>query len=587
MDMEGQMIPAEHGGISEPLRRVLEHHVVDLQPIKEGSGDRLKGLGNPLYGVDCCSVGRAHPPLEINKLAIRSGEMTVLIGNNGVGKSTLFDMLMETPGADLSTNSGDGCFMINTLNRPVLRVARLDQEELLGDIKDMTARQVLDQTVQYYLDQFPDEWPGMDWQRQEDFDRAMANKERQQRIKELQGKVAKLFDMEGFMDTRVEYLSGGERTKLSLFMVLSCEPDVFLADEPTNHLDIRSIAKLLGLFQVYSQSGAAVVASSHVDWFRQEVGKNGVFEITYQNGDRCLASHRSAYGDFTQNPNLARVPTISGKIEWGQVPPYDRKRGKTLVQGQKGLELADFAATPLKKITLPQIGGGDLVVMTGDNGTGKTILLDRFVKGTRGSPLTLEEEVRAAYLPQFWPEDIANGTLENFFEKIKASASPDSRGCVWNRDLDPKKAFIERLSALSFGGVKKIDAKWLNKNLNTFSGGEQRLLWFIAVSVLRDVDMLILDEPTNHMDREVAMQVQQAIENWDGAVVVATHDKNLLEAFSSMTEGTKPKKLICKHLVFTKKNGETAIAESREPIKEQIQKLYDEAIAAGRRVRIG
>ena len=169
--------------------------------------------------------------------------------------------------------------------------------------------------------------------------------------------------------------------------------------------------------------------------------------------------------------------------------------------------------------------------------------------------------VQMAYLPQFWPEDVANARVGDFFDWVKEDASPLSTGSSDHINGSPKNLFIKQARDLSFGGGN-IGEGWLNRPISKFSGGEQRLLWFLIISSLRNVDALLLDEPTNHMDRNLQAKIASAIQNFPGAIILSTHDKNLITLLTK--EGGDLRGTIRKptHLVLNKNNGKTKITKS-------------------------
>ena len=106
--------------------------------------------------------------------------------------------------------------------RDMLRIARLDQEEMLDSIGEFNAREVIAQTIQFFKSDFPVDWEKIN------YDENVRNQEAQTRIEDLEKGIIELFEVGGFLDTKVKNLSGGERTKLALFMVLASEPDQVL-----------------------------------------------------------------------------------------------------------------------------------------------------------------------------------------------------------------------------------------------------------------------------------------------------------------------------------------------------------------------
>jgi ATPase subunit of ABC transporter with duplicated ATPase domains len=160
----------------EQLNTTLDRHVVDLAPESEGQAALLKGLGSPVIGIERAESNRPVPQLQIDRLALQPGTLVAVVGPNGAGKSTLFDAIMERD-ADLKIDNTDGAVVIGqpVHRRDRLRVARLDQEELLGGVSDVTAGSVLDHTAQHFKDQLSIDDKA--WADPQGYERNLANQE--------------------------------------------------------------------------------------------------------------------------------------------------------------------------------------------------------------------------------------------------------------------------------------------------------------------------------------------------------------------------------------------------------------------------
>lgn len=565
--------------VDPDIRDVLEAHIVDINPAETGRRDLVKGLGDASVGAADVLIGRTDPPIEVVFADAARGKSKVLVGPNGAGKSTVFDAFMER-GAHMETRSGRGAVVYGkpVHTRENLRLARLDQEELLSRVDDLPAGNVLEQAAAYFKEQFP-----IDWEDTDKYDANLKNQDARTRIEELTSQLLKFFNMECFLNTDVKNLSGGERTKLALFMVLLSEPDVLLLDEPTNHLDLRSIAKLTGLFEDYKAAGVSVLSVSHVDWFLQDAGKDGVMEIVWNKKEgRVLKDSRSPYAKYVKDPSRERVPIISGDVKWPQ-EGYGYKQGSTLITSPDKFTVSN---SPLRDVSCSNIHGGEVVILSGDNGTGKTKLMEALIYGKGEGKPQKERGAQVAYLPQFWPEQVVKGTLQDFFFWVKERASPHSNGSSLHKDKPARNAFIELARDLNFGGASRIGEGWLNRPFSQFSGGEQRLLWFLAVSALRDIDMLALDEPTNHMDRDLQERITRAIQTFPGAIMLSTHDRALMTTLSKDAGNIKGRMRIPTHIVLERKGDVTKISVSGESPVVYMNRVMDQARRQAKRLSV-
>ena len=568
----------EQAEIAPEIDSILQAHVVNLKPEQAGRRELLKKIGDAAIGVMEAKVARTDPSLDIASAVLEKGKAKVLIGPNGAGKTTFFDAVMDRE-ADFDTKAGRGAVVIN---KPVhirekLRVARLDQEELLGKVNDFKAREILQSAADHFKAEFP-----VHWENSDALEANLKNQQTQVRIETLVDQIVGLFDMEEFLDTRVKNLSGGERTKLALFMVLLSEPDLLLLNEPTNHLDLQIISKLTALFNEYKKAGIAIVSVSHVDWFLRDAGADGVLEITWNKSKRVLDGSPAPYEKYMKNPTRERVPIVDGEIEWAQ-KDYGYKIGEILIDTPPKFTISN---SPLENISIPNVHGGELMILSGNNGTGKTKLMEVMARSREPGLPSRERGVNIAYLPQFWPEEIAKGTLWDFFDWIKISTDSFMKGSAYHPENPPEKYFIKRANDVSFGGASRLGDTWLQRPLQKFSGGEQRLLWFLAASALRNLDMLALDEPTNHMDRFSQEKVARAIQSFPGAILLSTHDRTLLNALTADGGKVQGARRFSRHMVLEKIRGKTTATESRENPAEYMERIMREAVQKARRFKI-
>lgn len=541
------------------LERDLREHVVDVHPVWVGSEQHRTQAGQAPVAAMEAAISRCDPPLELgNRFVLEPGKSIVLVGPNGAGKSTLLDAIMQRRHADFDQGShgyGKGVHAKDTL-----RISRLEQEELLSNSGDLKAGDVLRLVKERYQEEFP-----VDWEQWEGdaVERNERNQAAQQRIEELVGQMTKLFEMEGFMDRRVHELSGGERTKLSLLMTLASEPDVLLLDEPTNHLDLESIAKLTGLFETYKRAGVSIVSVSHVEWFLDMVGEDGTIELAFDKHRRSATQSNAPFRTFKKKEK--RRAAIQGSIAWA--PSGGKKEAINLFDTTKRVTIPN---SPLKNLVPPPFYPGDVTMLSGKNGTGKTKLMEALANPDH--PIIRRERgVQTAYLPQLWPETIIKGTVTDFFAWVKDRTNPHS-DILANR-------FSKELRDLGFGQGRSDVG---NQPFGTFSGGEQRLLWFVAASLLEGTDVLLLDEPSNHMDAPTMEKIVEAIRVFPGAVILSTHDLRLMEALEKYAGPTREGKGV-HNLLFTRRGDETRIEPSEtSPLAYAKQTVVQARKSAGR-----
>lgn len=495
----------------EALIRHISDHIFITEPRVEGNRNDIASLGDSRVGAVKAVVGRPEPPLTMERVVIKPGASYVLVGENGVGKSTFFDAFTGMRHASIS--EGSYGYRAGVHGDQSLRIGRLNQEELLGGIGDMQASSVLSVAIEKFKQDHP-----IDWDDMERYDQNMSNQAAHQRVEELLGKMQDLFEIDVFLGRKVEELSGGERTKLSLAVLLASEPDVLFLDEPTNHLDLESIAKLVGLFKVYQNAGVSIVSASHVEWFLNLASEDGTIEVKLEDGKRFVTQSKSGYEEYAKKDKREKSPVKP--VVWDNKYAYPRK-DSTVFETD---ETVSLPRSPIEDVQMPTVHGGEITVFTGKNGTGKTKVMEEMVK--KGSLFFRKEKgVQIAYLPQFWPEAVTSGSVEDFFLWVKDCTNPHSDKTV--------ERFRKELTSLEF---RKDTSKLLRAPLASLSGGQQRMLWFAAVSVLEGTDMLVLDEPTNHMDSAAMGYIAEAIKSFPGGVVLSTHDLRLMEEVGGKKE---------------------------------------------------
>ncbi|HEX7246207.1 MAG TPA: ABC-F family ATP-binding cassette domain-containing protein [Solirubrobacterales bacterium] len=353
---------------------------------------------------------------------------------------------------------------------------------------------------------------------------------------------------------RLSTFSGGELTRASLGRVLAARPDLLLLDEPTNHLDIPSLEwlerYLVGL-------EAAVVLVAHDRWFLEAVGTS-VLEIEARRGRffagpwhawrKEQAAREIALGKaiVRQEAEIARMERFVERFRYKATKARQaQSRLKTIEKikrdGAKAEErdrhrLRFSFAAPERpgrvvvklvngRIEVPgrvlldganlEVERGEHVVLVGPNGAGKTTLIATLAgkrEPAAGSVRT-GHNVRIGYLSQHADTAAGEGTV--------LEAAQRGTGLTGQKARDLLGGFL-------FSGAD------VEKSLDDISGGEQRRL-SLAILVASGANVLILDEPTNHLDIESREALEDALLAFEGAVILVSHDRALLEAVGVRT----------------------------------------------------
>jgi ATP-binding cassette, subfamily F, member 3 len=356
------------------------------------------------------------------------------------------------------------------------------------------------------------------------------------------------------LDRPLRTFSGGELTRGSLARVLVGDPDLLLLDEPTNHLDIASLEwlekRLIDL-------DAAVVLVAHDRWFLEAVGTS-VLELEggrarYFSGPwhawreekaaRELAAGRAAAREAAEREQLER---FVARFRYGTRARQAQSRIKKLDKLGNGSGRAKGEARALKLAFKPPprsgrvvfeledgrveagtkvlvddaelwLERGEHVALVGPNGAGKTTLVETLV----GSHALAAGKLRRGH-------NVVLGYLSQHSDELNAL---------------PHATVLEAASkatGLSQGAARALLGRFLfsgedaEKPVDALSGGERRRL-SLATLVQSGANVLVLDEPTNHLDLESREALEAALRAFDGAVLLVSHDRALLDAVGTRT----------------------------------------------------
>jgi len=374
----------------------------------------------------------------------------------------------------------------------------------------------------------------------------------------LEAQAVKVLKGLGFQDAelhdKISTLSGGWKMRVILARILLEQPNVLLLDEPTNHLDIESIIWLEGYLKNYE---GAIILISHdrafLDAITQrtleiENGKFFDYKASYTNYLGLRDERRRVLeAQFKNQQN--KIEQTSQLIEKFRYKKNKAKFAQSLIKKLDKMDRVELDDAHLKSMSLnflpaPRSGAmiyktenlkkqyGEKIVFdninftlerkekvafVGQNGQGKTTLATILAGLNEASSGHVERghNIKMAYYAQDQSKDL--NTSITLFETLELEARDEMRTKI--RSI---------LGAMLFSGED------VDKKVSVLSGGERARLAF-AKLLMHQHNLLIMDEPTNHLDIASKDILKKAIENYDGAVILVSHDRNFLTGLTDRT----------------------------------------------------
>lgn len=450
---------------------------------------------------------------ESVSLGVNDGDCIGVVGRNGDGKSTLlglFDGTIEPDEGRVVRTGG-------------VRFASLHQGDTLADA----------QTVGWNI---VGTMPEYEW---------ASDANIRQIIEGLLEDIA--------WDAPVSTLSGGQRRRVDLARVLVADADVLLLDEPTNHLDVVAIDWLAKhLRRRFARKDGALVVVTHDRWFLDEVCDR-MWEVhdalvePFEGGYSAYILQRVERQRQAELAEQKRQNLMRRELAWlsrgararSTKPKFHVETAQALIAEEPPLrnsvELKRAAISRLGKQCVNVenvsfsygdhkviddvtwlIGPGDRYGLLGANGAGKSTLLD-IVQGKllpQTGRVKIGKTVKFAFLSQKLEElnPLGSDRVREVLSRYK------SRYVIDGKEVSPATL----LESLGFTSAH------LNMPVNTLSGGQKRRLQLMLI-LLDSPNVLILDEPSNDLDTDMLVAVENVLDTWPGTLILVSHDRYLME----------------------------------------------------------
>lgn len=490
--------------------------------------------------VDVCKRFDERLVLRAANLRLGQGDKVGLIGKNGVGKTTLLNLILGREQADTGTvdvtagvtvgyfsqfSELDGTDTVEEIALAEFAHIRAIEDELteLGHALERSADQALLSRQATLLEQMEalDGWA-------------------------YQNQIDTVLTELGFTEMHrglpVDRLSGGWRNRAALARIILQQPDVLLMDEPTNYLDLSGLRWLEQLFQ---QFRGALLVVSHDRHFLDAV-VNRVVEVENYH----LQEYAGGYTAYVQKKQL-RLRKLERQfaheeelLAYEQEALTERRLRRRLANIKKsatprpvdkivtsmyeGLRFSDelcrvenvakaYGGDPLFEDVTLSIHRGDRLAIVGPNGSGKTTLLD-ILDGA--------EQPDAGRV--IW----AKGARFVHYNRTLAELDQDDTISHALNAMPQSLAFTApRKHVHRFLGLLRFSEMDLQQKIRNLSGGERARV-ALAQCLLSGAGVILLDEPTNHLDITSTQVMERALLHFPGAVVLVSHDRYFIERTS-------------------------------------------------------
>ncbi|ALB46034.1 ABC-F family ATP-binding cassette domain-containing protein [Clostridium beijerinckii] len=476
---------------------------------------------------------------------LENDQHCAFIGSSGSGKSTLIDIIMDPENymfdgtLEIDPNCRIGyvsqfCEVDNTKETTVFEYLCEDYIKLQNEITSICSLMETSSDIDALLEKYQEALDALDVIGGDDFESTLSKK-------------LNLANLSKLKDSKISDLSGGEFKLIQVIREMLNSPDLMIMDEPDVFLDFENLNSLKNL--INSHKGMMLVIThnryllnncfnkiihlenhelqefdgSYIDYNftllqtkvelqelsvadDEEIERNE--RIIKRLRDRAEVTGETAAGRYLKGKMkfLERLEARRIKRPFVEIKqPYIRLTTNNQVEEKVALKVNNYSAgfdeILLENVNF-EIKSNDKVAIVGLNGTGKTTLLRDIFKNDTPA-IEIDSEIEVAYLSQLQGEILneSNTILEEFLD-AGFKTYDDVETYISNYDFEEER---------------------INQKIKDLSGGEKNILQLAKISASK-ANMLLLDEPTSHLDIYSQMALEEAIEKYNGAILMISHD---------------------------------------------------------------
>ena len=476
---------------------------------------------------------------------LEEGQHCAFIGTNGSGKSTLIDIIMDPEkymfdgSLEMERNCRIGYVrqfqeLDKTKNITVFEYLAEDFIKLQNEITSICAEMETSSDIDTLLEKYQQALDAFQAINGDDFENIIDRK-------------LNLIELIKYKDLLISELSGGEFKLIQVIKSMLTSPDLLIMDEPDVFLDFKNLNSLKDL--INSHKGTTLIITHnryllnhcfnkiiHLENMEIQEFDGSYIDYNFSLLQTKIELQELATADTeeierneilidklrelaTENAEQFRGKTLRARVKFQErlekrrikAPFVDIKEPNIIfvttneVEEKTALKVNDYSVA-FDEVLLENVSfhikSTDKVAIVGSNGTGKSTLFQEIFKNNNSS-IEIDKDINIGYLSQLQGQTLnySNTILEEFFD-------------LGFKTRDDIKEYLEGYN---------FNEELLNQKIGTLSGGEKNLLQLAKIGEI-GADLLLLDEPTSHLDTYSQIALEKAIKNYKGAILMVSHD---------------------------------------------------------------
>ena len=476
---------------------------------------------------------------------LEEGQHCAFIGTNGSGKSTLIDIIMDPEkymfdgSLEMEPNCRIGYVrqfqeLDKTKNITVFEYLAEDFIKLQNEITSICAEMETSSDIDTLLEKYQQALDAFEAINGDDFENIIDRK-------------LNLIELIKYKDLLISELSGGEFKLIQVIKSMLTSPDLLIMDEPDVFLDFKNLNSLKDL--INSHKGTTLIITHnryllnhcfnkiiHLENMEIQEFDGSYIDYNFSLLQTKIELQELATADTeeierneilidklrelaTENAEQFRGKTLRARVKFQErlekrrikAPFVDIKEPNIIfvttneVEEKTALKVNDYSVA-FDEVLLENVSfhikSTDKVAIVGSNGTGKSTLFQENFKNNNSS-IEIDKDINIGYLSQLQGQTLnySNTILEEFFD-------------LGFKTRDDIKEYLEGYN---------FNEELLNQKIGTLSGGEKNLLQLAKIGEI-GADLLLLDEPTSHLDTYSQIALEKAIKNYKGAILMVSHD---------------------------------------------------------------